>query len=98
MSPLVAPSGVAGLDLDGMERLLTGRRIGMAFSIDEDAFVLGGQTSATDLPDQLRLLATKLVQPRWDPALLARFRRARSTATICNSPPPRPAPGASWAA
>ncbi|MGQ0661965.1 M16 family metallopeptidase [Sphingosinicella sp.] len=74
MSPLVAPSGLAGLDLDGMERLLTGRRIGMSFSIDEDAFVLGGQTSVADLPDQLRLLATKLVHPRWDPALLARFR------------------------
>ena len=74
MSPLVAPSGLAGLDLDGMERLLTGRRIGMSFSVDEDAFVLGGQTNASDLPDQLRLLATKLVHPRWDPALLARFR------------------------
>ena len=74
MSPLVAPSGLAGLDLDGMERLLTGRRIGLAFSIDEDAFVLAGQTSAADLPDQLRLLATKLAHPRWDPALLARFR------------------------
>jgi zinc protease len=74
MSPLVAPSGLAGLDLDGMERLLTGRRIGMSFSVDEDAFVLSGQTNATDLSDQLRLLATKLVHPRWDPALLARFR------------------------
>jgi zinc protease len=71
---LVAPSGLAGLDLDGMERLLTGRRIGLAFSIDEDAFVLGGQTNAADLPDQLRLLATKLVAPNWDPALFARFR------------------------
>lgn len=74
LSPLVAPSGLAGLDLDGMERLLTGRRIAMTFSIDEDAFVLSGQTSAADLPDQLRLLSTKLAHPRWDPALFARFR------------------------
>lgn len=74
LSPLVAPSGLAGLDLDGMERLLTGRRMGLSFGIDEDAFVLSGQTSAADLPDQLRLLSTKLTHPRWDPALLARFR------------------------
>ena len=40
-----------------MERLLTGRRIGLAFGVDEDAFVLAGQTNAADLADQLRLLA-----------------------------------------
>ena len=59
-----------------MERLLTGRRIGLSFAVDEDAFVLAGQTNAADLPDQLRLLATKLTHPRWDPALFARFRAA----------------------
>lgn len=74
LSSLVASSGLAGLDIDGMERLLTGRRIGLAFAIDEDAFVLAGQTNAADLPDQLRLLATKLVAPNWDPALFARYR------------------------
>lgn len=70
---LVVPSGLAGLDMDGMERLLTGRRIGLGFSIDEDAFVLAGQTNAADLPDQLRLLATKLVAPHWDPVPFVRF-------------------------
>jgi len=74
LSPLIAPSGLADLDLDGMERLLTGRRIALTFGIDEDAFVLSGQTSATDLADQLRLLTTKLTHPRWDPQLFARFR------------------------
>ncbi len=76
LSGLVAPSGLAGLDLDAMERLLTGRRIGLSFTVDEDAFVLSGQTSAGDLPDQLRLLATKLTHPSWDAALFARFRNA----------------------
>jgi zinc protease len=76
LAGLVAPSGLAGLDLEGMERLLTGRRIGLAFQTDEDAFVLAGQTNAADLTDQLRLLATKLTHPEWDPALLARFRSA----------------------
>ncbi|MGZ8311627.1 MAG: M16 family metallopeptidase [Allosphingosinicella sp.] len=73
---LVAPSGLAGLDLEGMERLLTGRRIGLSFQIDEDAATLSGQTNAADLTDQLRLLATKLTHPNWDPALFARFRSA----------------------
>lgn len=71
---LIAPSGLAGLDLDGMERLLTGRRMNLTFAIGDDAFVLAGQTNADDLGDQLRLLATKLVAPEWDPALFARFR------------------------
>lgn len=76
LSGLVAPSGLANLDLSGMERLLTGRRISLAFGIDEDAFVVGSGTNAADLTDQLRFLATKLVRPRWDPALLQRFRTA----------------------
>lgn len=71
---LVAPSGLAGLDLEAMERLLTGRRIGLSFAVGEDAFVLSGQTNAADLPDQLRLLTTKLTHPNWDPALFERFR------------------------
>jgi len=69
----VGPSGVADLDLDAMERLLTGRRIGLSFGIDEDAFVLSGATNSADLPDQLRLLTAKLTHPRWDPALFRRF-------------------------
>jgi zinc protease len=48
----------------------------MSFSIDEDAFSLGGATNAEDLPDQLRFLAIKLARPRWDEALLQRFRTA----------------------
>jgi zinc protease len=70
---LVGPSGLADLDLDGLERLTTGRRIGLSFSVDEDAYVLAGTTSAEDLPDQLRLLTTKLTHPRWDADLFRRF-------------------------
>jgi len=74
MGSLVASSGLAGLDLDGLERLLTGRRMNIAFAVDEDAFILAGQTNSDDLPDQLRLLATKLVAPYWDPTVFARSR------------------------
>jgi zinc protease len=73
---LIGPSGLATLDLDAMERLLTGRRIGLSFAATEDAFVLGSSTNGTDLADQLRLLATKLAFPRWDAPLLARFKSA----------------------
>lgn len=76
LSGLVAPSGMAELDLDAMERLLTGRRMGLSFGVEEDAFVLGGQTNAADLVDQLRLLTVKLTHPRWDAGLFARFRGA----------------------
>lgn len=73
LGSLVAPSGLAGLDQDGLERLLTGRRMNLGFGIDEDSYVLSGQTNAADLGDQLRLLTAKLTHPRWDPALFARF-------------------------
>jgi len=76
LSGLIAPSGLADLDLDGLERLVTGRRIGLGFAMDEDAFVLSGQTDPRDLEDQLRLLTAKLLSPRWDAALFARFRTA----------------------
>jgi zinc protease len=71
---LVGPSGLADLDLDGMERLMTGRRMGLSFSVAEDAFELQGATNGQDLDDQLRLLATKIAYPRWDAPLFARFK------------------------
>jgi zinc protease len=76
LSGLVAPSGLAGLNLEDMERMLTGRRINLSFATDEDAFVLGGQTNAADLPDELRLLGAKLVAPSWDQSVFVRFRSA----------------------
>ena len=71
---LVGPSGLADLDIDALERLLTGRRMSLDFGVAEDAFELSGQTNGTDLADQLRLLATKLAYPRWDEPLFARVK------------------------
>jgi len=76
LAGLVGPSGLAGLDLDGLERLLTGRRMNLTFGVAEDAFELRGATNGTDLADQLRLLATKLAYPRWDQALFDRAKAA----------------------
>ena len=72
MGGVVGPSGVANLDLDALERLLTGRRMALSFGMSDDALVLQGATNGTDLSDQLRLLATKLAYPRWDAPLFAR--------------------------
>ena len=72
LSGIVGPSGIADLDLEGMEQLLIGRRIGMSFGVDEDSFTLSGITNRVDLSDQLRLFTTKLAYPRWDAQLLAR--------------------------
>ena len=74
LAPLVGSSGIGDLDLDAMERLMTGRRISLAFGAAEDAFELTGTTNAAELGDQLRLLAAKLAHPRWDPALFARYK------------------------
>ena len=72
LAGIVGSSGLADLDLDGMERLLTGRRMSIGFGMSEDRLTLSGATNRADLADQMRLLATKLAYPRWDAALFAR--------------------------
>lgn len=76
LGPLLGSTGVGPLDLDGLERLLTGRRMTMSFGFDEDALVLRGSTRAEELGDQLRLLATKIVAPHFDAALFQRSKIA----------------------
>ncbi|QDZ08157.1 insulinase family protein [Sphingomonas panacisoli] len=65
-------SGIGDLGQEQLDQLMTGRRLGMDFGIDDDAFVLGAVSSPADYQDQLRLLADKLATPGWDPAPIAR--------------------------
>ncbi|HEV2080504.1 MAG TPA: insulinase family protein, partial [Allosphingosinicella sp.] len=74
LSSAVVPSGLADLDMDGLERLLTGRRMSMSFGAGEDAFVLRGTTNGAELGDQMRLLAAKLAFPRWDDSIFSRIK------------------------
>ncbi|HEX9965895.1 MAG TPA: insulinase family protein [Allosphingosinicella sp.] len=74
LAPLLGSTGVGPLDLDGLERLMTGRRLSMSFDLDDDSLVLRGSTRAEELGDQLRLLATKIVAPHFDPSLFQRSR------------------------
>ncbi|HEX6375229.1 MAG TPA: insulinase family protein [Allosphingosinicella sp.] len=76
LGPLLGSTGVGPLDLDGLERLLTGRRMTMSFGIAEDALELRGTTRAEELGDQLRLLAAKIVAPHFDAALFQRSKTA----------------------
>lgn len=68
--------GVGAIDQEGLDRMTAGRRIGMDFSIDDDAFEIAASTSPADLADQLRLIAAKLNKPRWDANPVVRARAA----------------------
>jgi zinc protease len=68
--------GIGKLDQGDLDQLTAGRRIGLDFGIDDDAFTLGAMSSPADYADQLRLMAAKLAFPGWDPAPVARARAA----------------------
>jgi zinc protease len=67
-------SGIGTLGQDELDALTAGRRIGMDFGIDDDAFSLSAMTSPADLADQLKLIAAKLAEPGWDPNPVIRAR------------------------
>lgn len=76
MASLLGSTGVGPLDLDGLERLMTGRRMSLSFTADEDSFALSGVTDAAELGDQMRLLTAKLIAPHWDAKLFERAKRS----------------------
>lgn len=78
-SALVA-SGVGKLDQTDLEQLSAGRRIGLDFGIEDDAFLLGAMTSPADYRDQLKLMAAKLAAPGWDAAPIARAKAGAEAA------------------
>ena len=67
-------SGIGELGQRELDELTIGRRMGMEFSIDDDAFELQAVTRPADYKDQLRLFATKLAAPGWDPAPIGRVK------------------------
>jgi zinc protease len=75
----LVPSGIGPLGQNEIDRILTGRKIGLDFKIEDGAFMFEGLTRADDVADQLYLLAAKLAQPRWDPAP---FERAKASALL----------------
>lgn len=81
-------SGIGSIGQEQLDQLTSGRRLGMDFSIDDDAFMLAAVTSPADYKDQLRLLADKLGAPGWDPSPVVRAKAmvGSSYATLGSSP------------
>lgn len=75
----VVPSGIGKLKQGDIDALVAGRRLGLQFGIDEDAFVFASVTSPQELANQLRLIGAKMQYPSWDPAPLLRNRAAAVT-------------------
>jgi len=69
-------SGVGDLGQNDLDKITTGRRIGLGFGIDNDAFEITADTRPSDLEDQLHLIAAKLEFPRWDAAPVVRSKAA----------------------
>ena len=69
-------SGVGDLDREGLDKLSNGRRIGLGFDVDDDAFELNAETRPQDMAGQLKLLAAKLADPRWAAAPVERAKAA----------------------
>ena len=67
-------SGIGDLGQSELDELMIGRRMGMDFDIDDDAFEMQAVTRPADYKDQLRLFAAKLAKPGWDPAPIARVK------------------------
>ncbi len=67
-------SGIGPWGQNEIDQLTNGRQIQLNFAIDDDAFELSAESKPADLADQMRLIAGKLAQPRWDPAPIERLR------------------------
>ena len=80
--------GIGTLKQGDLDQMMAGRRVGLDFGIDDDAFQLGAMTSPGDLEDQLRLMATKLAFPGWDsnPVLRARTFMTSTYPSLDSSP------------
>lgn len=70
--PALVASGVGSLGQEELDALTGNRQIGFGFDVGDDAFKFSAQTTAADLPDQLKLFAAKLASPAWDPSPLLR--------------------------
>lgn len=71
--------GIGDLGQEELDRLTTGRRIGLGFAVENDAFSFTAATRPDDLADQLALIAAMISFPKWDEAPI---RRAKAAAQL----------------
>ncbi len=74
--PLLRQGGTEALTYEQIEALTAGNRVGMNFSLEDDAFVLSGTTRPADLDMQLQLLQAYLTGPALRAAPFARLKAA----------------------
>ncbi len=67
-------SGIGSLGQEELDALMGPRQMGFDFGVEDDAFTFAAQTTSADLPDQLKLFATKLASPGWDANPIARVK------------------------
>ncbi|AKM10511.1 M16 family metallopeptidase [Croceicoccus naphthovorans] len=81
-------TGIGPLSQDDLDQVSNGRKMGLDFSIEDGEFVMGAETRAADLEDQLYLFAAKLATPRWDanPVLRAKAALEMGYDTYSTSP------------
>ena len=81
-------SGLGELGQNEIDRLATGRKLGLDFGIDDAVFTFTAQTRSSDVADQLYLFAAKLGMPRWDADPVVRAKAAAELAynTYSTSP------------
>jgi zinc protease len=69
-------SGEGKLGQEEIDKIMTGRKMGFDFKIDDATFVFSANTRGADLADQLYLFAAKFADPRWDPNPVLRAQSA----------------------
>jgi zinc protease len=78
-SSALIEGGLKQISAEDMERVLASKVYGADFSVDNNAFVLSGQTRTEDVPTQLQVLAAYVAEPGWRPEAFQRIRSYAST-------------------
>jgi zinc protease len=69
----VTEGGLGKLDREEIDRALTGKVVGLSFGVDDNAFVMSGDTRGEDLAIQLQLMAASITDSAWRPQGLKRM-------------------------
>jgi zinc protease len=67
LGPGLTGGGTTKLDIDSINRALTGRLVGAGFDVADDRFVLAGGTRPADFATQMQLLAATMTDAAWRP-------------------------------
>ncbi len=71
--------GLAKHSNDDLQQILAGKNVGTSLAIGEDAFTLGGTTTAADFTTEVQLMCASLTDPGYREEALWQFRKAIPT-------------------